>query len=42
VIEPSAGVTMGVLLERPELARGRRIGIVLCGGNVDLGSLVFG
>lgn len=42
VIEPSAGVTMGVLLERPELARGRRIGIVLCGGNVDLASLVFG
>lgn len=42
VIEPSAGVTMGVLLEHPELARGRRIGIVLCGGNVDLGSLVFG
>lgn len=42
VIEPSAGVTMGVLLERPDLARGRRIGIVLCGGNVDLGSLVFG
>ncbi len=42
VIEPSAGVTIGVLLERPELACGRRIGIVLCGGNVDLGSLVFG
>lgn len=42
VIEPSAGVTVGVLLERPELACGRRIGIVLCGGNVDLGSLVFG
>lgn len=42
VIEPSAGVTMGVLLEQPELARGRRVGIVLCGGNVDLASLVFG
>ncbi|MBU3700404.1 MAG: pyridoxal-phosphate dependent enzyme [Candidatus Kapabacteria bacterium] len=42
VIEPSAGVTIGVLLEQPELARGRRIGIVLCGGNVDLGSLIFG
>lgn len=42
VIEPSAGVSIGVLLERPDLARGRRIGIVLCGGNIDLGSLVFG
>lgn len=42
VIEPSAGVTLGVLLEQPGLARGRRIGIILCGGNVDLGSLVFG
>jgi threonine dehydratase len=42
VIEPSAGVTMGVLLERPDLARGRRIGIILCGGNVHLGSLAFG
>lgn len=42
VIEPSAGVTLGVLLERPDLARGRRIGIILCGGNVDLASLVFG
>ncbi|MBU3698801.1 MAG: pyridoxal-phosphate dependent enzyme [Candidatus Kapabacteria bacterium] len=42
VIEPSAGVTIGVLLEQPELATGRRVGIVLCGGNVDLGSLIFG
>ena len=42
VVEPSAGVSIGVLLERPDLARGRRIGIVLCGGNIDLGSLVFG
>ena len=42
VVEPSAGVSIGVLLERPDLARGRRIGIVLCGGIIDLGSLVFG
>ena len=42
VIEPSAGVTVGALLERPELVSGRRVGIVLCGGNVDLSSLVFG
>ena len=36
VIEPSAGVTLGVLLEQPDLVRGLRVGIVLCGGNVDL------
>ena len=42
IIEPSAGVTVGALLERPELVSGRRVGIVLCGGNVDLSSLVFG
>lgn len=36
VIEPSAGVTLGVLLEQPDLVRGSRVGIVLCGGNVDL------
>lgn len=36
VIEPSAGVTLGVLLEQPNLVRGLRVGIVLCGGNVDL------
>lgn len=42
VIEPSAGVSLGVLLANPDLARGRRVGIILCGGNVDLRSVVFG
>ena len=42
VIEPSAGVSLGVLLANPGLARGRRVGIILCGGNVDLRSVVFG
>ncbi|MFM8770543.1 MAG: pyridoxal-phosphate dependent enzyme [Candidatus Kapaibacterium sp.] len=36
VIEPSAGVTLGVLLEQADLVRGSRVGIILCGGNVDL------
>lgn len=39
VIEPSAGVSLGVLLEQPDLVRGLRVGIVLCGGNVDLRAL---
>jgi len=36
VVEPSAVVTLGVLLENPALARGQRIGIVTTGGNVDI------
>lgn len=39
VIEPSAGVSLGVLLEQPDLVRGLRVGIILCGGNVDLRAL---
>lgn len=36
VIEPSAAVTVGVMLEHPDLVRGRVVGVVLCGGNLDL------
>lgn len=36
VVEPSATVTLGILLENPTLARGKRIGIVTTGGNVDI------
>jgi threonine dehydratase len=36
VVEPSAAVTLASLLERPELVSGRRVGIILCGGNLDL------
>lgn len=37
VIEPSAAVTLGVLLERKVDLSGLRIGLVLSGGNVELG-----
>lgn len=36
VIEPSAAVTLGVMLEHPDLFRGRTVGVILCGGNLDL------
>lgn len=36
VVEPSATVTIGALLERPEMLRGKRVGIILCGGNIDV------
>jgi threonine dehydratase len=36
VVEPSSAITLAAMLSRPEIFRGRRIGIVLSGGNVDL------
>lgn len=39
VIEPSAAVPIGVLLERKIDLTGKRIGVILSGGNVDLDSL---
>lgn len=36
VIEPSAAVTIGVMLEHPDLVRGTHVGVILCGGNLDL------
>lgn len=39
VIEPSAAVPVAVLLERALPAAGRRIGVILSGGNVDLDRL---
>lgn len=42
VIEPSAAVPMAALLEAPEQFAGRRVGIILSGGNVDLDQLPWG
>ena len=36
VVEPSATVTLGAIMEQPELVRGRRVGIIICGGNIDV------
>ncbi len=36
VIEPSSAVTLGALLKNKELFAGKRAGIILSGGNVDL------
>ena len=41
VIEPSAAVPLAALLENKETFRNLRIGIILSGGNVDLGNLPF-
>jgi len=39
VVEPSSSVPLGALLTRKLDARGKRIGIILSGGNVDLAKL---
>lgn len=41
IIEPSAAVTLAVILENRESFINRRIGLVLSGGNVDLTRLPF-
>ena len=39
IIEPSAAVPIGALLEQPHDLRGKRLGVILSGGNVDLDRL---
>lgn len=39
IIEPSAAVTMGVMLEHPHLVAGKKVGVILCGGNMELSSI---
>jgi threonine dehydratase len=40
VVEPSAAIAVAAVLA-DERVRGRRVGVVLSGGNVDLGALPF-
>jgi len=39
VVEPSAAVPLAAVFEHPGKFRGRRVGIILSGGNVDIGKL---
>lgn len=39
VMEPSSAVPLATILKNPELFRGRRVGIIITGGNVDLDKL---
>ena len=41
IIEPSCAVPLAVVLKCPDQFAGQKIGIVLTGGNVDLGKLPF-
>lgn len=39
VMEPSSAVALAVILRNPEVYRGKRVGVIVTGGNVDLGKL---
>jgi len=39
IVEPSAAVTLAVVLEHPDQFRNKRIGLILSGGNVNLDKL---
>ncbi len=39
VVEPSAAVPLAAVLEHPDAFRGRRLGVILSGGNLDLARL---
>lgn len=41
IIEPSCAVPFAAVLKAPELFAGKQVGIILSGGNVDLGKLPF-
>ena len=42
IVEPSAAVAVAALLAKPDEFQGRRVGIILSGGNVDLDKLPWG
>lgn len=39
IVEPSSAVTLAVILKAPERFKGKKIGLILSGGNVDLEKL---
>jgi len=41
IIEPSSAVPLAAILEGKADVKGRKVGIILSGGNVDLGKLPF-
>lgn len=42
VVEPSGAVALAAILREPDRFRGRRVGVILSGGNVDLDRLPWG
>ncbi|MET3791404.1 beta-hydroxyaspartate dehydratase BhcB [Aquamicrobium terrae] len=42
VIEPSSAVPLAAILRNPDIFRGKRVGVIVTGGNVDLERLPWG
>jgi threonine dehydratase len=41
VVEPSGAVPLAAVIEHPEIFKGKKVGLILSGGNVDLQELPF-
>ncbi len=41
IIEPSSATVVAIIKENPDYFRGKRIGLIISGGNVDFGKLPF-
>jgi len=41
IVEPSSAITLAIVLKQKEYFKNKRIGLILSGGNVDLGKLPF-
>jgi threonine dehydratase len=41
IVEPSSATTLAVIKENPEVFKGKKVGLVISGGNVDLRNLPF-
>ena len=42
VVEPSSAIALAAVLQQPGIFEGKRVGIILSGGNVDLDALPWG
>ena len=38
-VEPSCAITLGAILKRKDEIKGKKIGLIMSGGNVDLSQL---
>ena len=41
IVEPSSAITLAIVLKNKSYFKGKRIGLILSGGNVDLKKLPF-
>jgi threonine dehydratase len=41
IVEPSSATTLAVIKENPEVFRGKKVGLIISGGNVDIRNLPF-